>query len=99
LSEEEVDQIFKKRYAFINVWRTCDDSPVVRRPLALCDYKTVDYNNLPVYELRYPDRVGSIHCFDADDETNKKHEWWYFPQITKEEAIVFFCYDSKPGGP
>ena len=29
---------------------------------------------------------------------NPAHRWFYFPEMTRNEALVFTCYDSKTDG-
>ena len=44
-------------------------------------------------ERRYPDRVGETYQIAY----NPEHEWYYFPMMLRDEAIVFKVYDSKIG--
>jgi hypothetical protein len=37
LNEEDVQELARGRYAFINVWRSISDAPVERMPLAVCE--------------------------------------------------------------
>jgi hypothetical protein len=29
---------------------------------------------------------------------NPAHDWYYFPEMTRDEALVFKCYDSLTDG-
>ena len=42
-------------------------------------------------ELIYPDRKGQILGVKA----NPKHEWFYFSDMTPDNAIIFNIYDNK----
>ena len=54
---EDVEELAAGRFAFINVWRSIDDShPVMQQPLAVCDEKSVAEEDRFTYELRFPDR-------------------------------------------
>lgn len=43
--------------------------------------------------MMYPDRVGEAYSLYADNA--QKHSWHYFPQMVKEEAVVFKVYDKN----
>ena len=45
-------------------------------------------------ERRYPDRVGETYHITF----NPSHRWFYFPEMKREEALVFKCYDSEKDG-
>jgi len=65
LCPEEVEELSKKRFAFINVWKNCNDYPVQNKPLAVCDPASVDPESYLTYELRYPDRTGETYSMDT----------------------------------
>jgi len=46
------------RFQIINLWRNIADTPVARNPMALCDGRTVQLNDLVVFEIHYADRIG-----------------------------------------
>jgi len=97
LDPKEVDELSGKRFAFINVWRNCMDYPVSIKPLAVCDVNSVDEKDHLLYELRYPDRTGENYSLDGANKND--HDWYYYPQMTKDEALMFFVYDKKEAGP
>ncbi|MBN35062.1 MAG: hypothetical protein CMM46_09860 [Rhodospirillaceae bacterium] len=80
----------ERRYAIINVWRNIDSAPVVRNPLALCDGQTVAPDDLVVFEIFYHDRVGENYLSKHRDN----HGWWWFPEVTRDEAILIKQWDS-----
>ena len=45
-------------------------------------------------ERRHADRVGEIYQIAY----NPAHKWFYFPDMTRDEALVFKCYDSLKDG-
>jgi hypothetical protein len=96
LNEEEVAQLSQGRFAFINVWRSiCDDFPVMQKPLAVCDERSVPDADRFLYELRFPDRTGENYSLRHNDA----HEWAYYSRMTKDECLVFKVYDKKEDGP
>merc|ERR1712159_325631 len=48
-----------------------------------------------LYELRFPDRTGENYSLRASPD----HRWYYYPTMTKDEALVFKVYDKKEDGP
>jgi hypothetical protein len=71
------------------------DYPVNNKPLAVCDPATVDPASMLTYELRYPDRTGETYAMDTKDK--EKHDWHYYPQMTKDETLMFNVFDKKEG--
>jgi hypothetical protein len=90
---DEADSLLAKRFAIIQVWRPIV-LPVVRDPLALVDARTVSREDLLVAERRYPDRVGQTYRIAF----NARHRWFYFPRMTRDEAVMFKVFDSETDG-
>lgn len=78
------------RFAIINVWRNIADTPVAVRPLALCDARCVDPQDLVVFEIRYADRVGENYFA----KYSPAHRWYYYPNLTRSEALLINQWDS-----
>ena len=92
LSQEAVTRALDGggRFAIINVWRSIAEEPVATHPLALCDGRTVEPEDLVVFEIRYPDRVGENYFA----KHSGRHAWHYFPEMTNEEALLIKQWDS-----
>ena len=78
------------RFAMINVWRNITDTPVTVHPLALCDGRSVDPNDLVVFEIHYQDRIGENYFA----KHTSAHRWYYYPKMTREEALLIKQWDS-----
>ena len=78
------------RFAIINVWRNIAPTPVSIHPLALCDSRSVDPEDLVVFEIHYQDRIGENYF--AKHSTS--HRWYYYPQMTQSEALLIKQWDS-----
>ena len=74
----------------IQVWRAIR-APIMRDPLAMCDAQSMSPKDFIAAERRFPNRVGEIYHI----AWNPQQRWYYYPQMTREEAIVFKCYDSQ----
>ena len=86
---DEADELLKQRFAIIQVWRAIT-RPIQSNPLALADARSIAFEDLMVAERRYPHRVGQTYRL----KYNPKHRWIYFPEMRRDEAIVFKVYDS-----
>src|SRR5262245_53911834 len=90
---EEADDLLRRRFAIVQVWRPIR-RPVETFPLAICDARSVAFEDFVISERRYPNRVGQTYAV----KYNPKHEWYYFPRMRREEALVFKVYDSLKDG-
>ncbi|HEY7218628.1 MAG TPA: CmcJ/NvfI family oxidoreductase [Candidatus Binatia bacterium] len=86
---DEADELLKRRFAIIQVWRAIY-RPIQANPLALADARSIAFDDLMVAERRYPHRVGQTYRL----KYNPNHRWVYFPEMRRDEAIVFKVYDS-----
>lgn len=84
------------RCAHYNVWRAISPPPQ-DVPLALCDARS----------LAAPDLIFADAVFDEAGKPewsfeglvvahNPAHRWYFFPDLTRDEAILFKTYDSDP---
>jgi hypothetical protein len=89
----EAERLLERRFAIIQVWRPIA-SAISSNPLALADARSVAPEDLLVAERRYPHRVGQTYRL----KYNPAHRWFYFPQLRREEAIVFKVFDSQKDG-
>ena len=82
-----------KRIIGINIWRSVSEKPLARFPLAVCDRTSIDRDDLE-YELNPNAKPGPFNahfCKPNDDQ-----RWFYYSQMTRDEALVFTTYDSHP---
>jgi hypothetical protein len=90
---EQADDLLSRRFAIIQVWRPINH-PVVKDPFAIADGRSVATKDFIAAERRFPDRVGEIYQF----EYNPAHRWYFYPQMRRDEAMVFKVYDSAKDG-
>jgi hypothetical protein len=93
LPPEEAEQRLRGRFAIINVWRPIGH-PVESSPLAMCDARSIDVQDLVSSDLVYRDKVGETYAFAY----NPRHRWSYFPRIRPDEAVLLKIYDSLDDG-
>ncbi len=78
------------RFAIINVWRNIDAVPVATHPLALCDGQSVEPEDLVVFEIHMPDRIGENYWAKHDE----RHTFYCYPEMTRDEALLIKQWDS-----
>jgi len=93
LMGEEAERLLERRFAIIQVWRPIIDR-LYSNPLAMADSRSVAPEDLLIAERRYPNRVGQTYRL----KYNARHRWFYFPEMRRDEAIVFKVYDSAKDG-
>jgi hypothetical protein len=89
----DADELLKGRVQVINLWRPIR-GPLRDAPLAMCDGRTVAPDDLVASDLIYPNRSGEIYSV----RYNPGHRWFYFPDMTVDEALLLKCYDSETDG-
>ena len=90
---DEAEELSKGRFQIINVWRPLVD-PVENFPLALCDVRSIDKNDMVETERRAANHIGAISLAVY----NPGHRWYYFSGMRPDEALVFKTFDSIHDG-
>ena len=89
LPPDEAAWRLQRRFAIVNFWRPIG-GPVYSTPLAICDARTIDSNDLLPSDLVYRDWVGETYAVAF----NPQHRWYWFPRQTTTEATLLKIYDS-----
>ncbi|MGQ0749944.1 MAG: CmcJ/NvfI family oxidoreductase [Betaproteobacteria bacterium] len=93
LFPDEAERLLARRFAIIQVWRAIN-RPIQSNPLAIADAHSVAFEDLLIAERRYPNRVGQTYRL----RYSPAHRWFYFPEMERDEALVFKVYDSEKDG-
>jgi len=93
LLPNEAEALLVRRFAIIQVWRAINQ-PIQSNPLAIADARSVAFEDFMLAERRYPNRVGQTYRL----RYSPKHQWFYFPEMRRDEALVFKVYDSVKDG-
>ncbi|KAF9257337.1 hypothetical protein L218DRAFT_879716 [Marasmius fiardii PR-910] len=93
--EEEAERLLKThRFQIVNFWRPINH-PAHDRPLALCDYRSVNTKeDLAPIKMMFPGRIGET----CGVKWNPKHEWKYLKGMGLDEVVLIKCYDSVQEG-
>ena len=90
---DRVEQWLSGRFAIVNVWRPIC-RPVEKAPLAFLDGRSIRKDEFVVMDLVYPDRTGEIYGVTH----NEGHQWFYFRQMNRREALLLKTYGSAEDG-
>lgn len=94
VGDAEAERRFKKRWAIIQVWRPIRGTVMID-PLGICDGRSIPQQGFIRVERRYQYRTGEVYHIAH----NPAHVWYYFPRMTRNEALVFKVFDSDAGKP
>ncbi len=94
LPTDEARRREQHRFAIVNVWRSVGN-PVLKSPLACCDARTIAPGDLVTSERRARERTGELQLATW----NTAHRWYYYPQMTRDEALLIKTFDSDCSGP
>jgi len=91
---DEAEDLLKSRFAIVQVWRSIN-TPIETTPLAMCDARSLNPDDLITTERRSPGRIGQTYRIAY----NPAQEWYWFPRMNRDEALVFKVYDSQTNSP
>tara|TARA_B100000674_G_scaffold497575_1_gene531860 strand:- start:3798 stop:4637 length:840 start_codon:yes stop_codon:yes gene_type:complete len=93
LLPNEANNLLKNRFAIIQVWRAIN-RPIKSDPLCICDARNIAKEDLFPSRRVYPDRVGETYVITH----SARHKWLYFPEMMRDEVLIFKVYDSAIDG-
>src|SRR5258706_6444871 len=94
VGDAQAERRFSKRWAIIQVWRPIRGKVPID-PLGICDGRSIPQKGFIRVERRSKDRTGEVYHIAY----NPAHQWFYFPQMERDEALVFKVFDSDTGNP
>jgi hypothetical protein len=90
---DEAEALLAKRFAIVNVWRSTAGT-IEEWPMAFCPWDAIDDAHMHTVERRAYNRVGQTRHASYD----AKNRWFYFPQMTRSEAVLIKNYDTETDG-
>jgi hypothetical protein len=94
LLPDEAEALLEGRVQVINMWRPIR-GPLLDAPLAVCDARTVDPQDLVPADLVYRHRVGETYSVTW----NPAHRWYYAPEMRADEALLLKIADTRTDVP
>ncbi|KAK4498095.1 hypothetical protein PRZ48_010751 [Zasmidium cellare] len=85
------------RYAMYSVWRPL--KPVKRDPLVVCDYRTIDQNEIAEVFYRSPSDVCDEYlasaCMVLPPKDASKQKWYWMPEQTPDDVLIIKLGDME----
>jgi hypothetical protein len=94
VGDAEAERRVQKRWAIIQVWRPIRGTVMID-PLGICDGRTIPQRGFILLQRRYRDRTAEVYHIAH----NPEHVWFYFPQMERDEALVFKVFDTDASLP
>ncbi len=94
VGDAEAERRMRKRWAIIQVWRPIR-GPVMIDPLGICDGRSIPQKGFIRVERRYKYRTGEVYHIAHDPN----HTWFWFPNMNRNEALIFKVFDSDASKP
>ncbi len=92
---DDVDLASYSRHAMYNAWRAVSPPPQ-DIPLAVCDARTVQPEDEVTIRAVSLERSGEITHDTTGYRYNASHGWHYYPDMTRDEVLVFKAHDTDP---
>jgi len=91
----DAEEWLARRYVAYNVWRVTTPPPQ-DVPLAVCDAGTTSPEDVTTGEAII-DAPGApeVRFGSSLYHANRAHRWYWYPDMTPEEALVFKAFDSE----
>jgi hypothetical protein len=88
-----------RRFAHYNIWRALSPPPQ-DFPLAVCDSRSVSASDLVEADavMDVPGKPESSYV-GLVVRYNSRHRWSHFPDMNRDEVLVFKTHDSDPAHP
>jgi hypothetical protein len=87
----EAEELLRGRVQVINLWRPILGEPLRDAPLAVCDSRTVEADDLVPSDLVYRERVGETYSV----KYNPAHRWYYVPEMRRDEGLLLKIADTR----
>jgi hypothetical protein len=91
LLPDEAEELLRGRVQVVNLWRPILNEPLRDAPLAVCDSRTVEADDLVPSDLVYRERVGETYSV----KYNPAHSWYYAPELRRDEALLLKIADTR----
>ncbi|KAH7110598.1 hypothetical protein B0J11DRAFT_599322 [Dendryphion nanum] len=86
---EEADELVKRRYQIINIWRPV--KTILKDPIAVADAESVPDADLVGAGMTEEDFEGESWVV----RHNPNHQWHYKHRMTPQDVLLIKCFDSE----
>ena len=93
--KEEAEKLMQNRFQVINVWRPLGPNAIMDKPLAVCDYRSLNLEN-DVHRLDVRGFYASSSGYVISHNAQDSQKWYYLSQMRSSEMFLIKNFDSKP---
>ncbi|KAI1839984.1 hypothetical protein JX265_013600 [Neoarthrinium moseri] len=86
---DEADDLVKKRYQIINIWRPI--ATILKDPIAVADARSVPDSDLVAADMVEDGYKGESWVV----RSNPVHRWFFKYKLEPDEVLLIKCFDSK----
>ena len=99
---KQVSDKLNRRFAMVNAWRSMTGT-IEEWPIAVCDARTVNENLLVDTYRHAPHRAEPSFEYARSSSTrhaafDSSHRWYYYPEMKRDEVLLFNNYDTLKDG-
>ncbi|KAK3319413.1 hypothetical protein B0H66DRAFT_268453 [Apodospora peruviana] len=87
---DEADELAKRRYQIINVWRPI--KTILKDPIAVADANSIPETDLVPAKSMYDQYTGETWTV----RPSSAHRWYFKYKLTPDEVLLIKCFDSDP---
>lgn len=82
-----------KHWQMVNAWRPL--KTVRRNPVCVADIRSVDWKDYLI--IPQPEVGPGVEGYwvQRPQDEGRQHNWWYMPEQTPEDVLLFLQHDSK----
>jgi len=84
-----------QRYCYLNLWKNISNTPIQNDHLAMMDERSAVKPDDYISKDLFGDGYSAVQ-YGLNARHAHLHKWYYFPQMTNNEAILFKQMDSDP---
>lgn len=95
LGKDEAETKKKNRIQVINIWRPLGANPITDKPLAMCDYLSIDLDK-DIHQFTFYGLHENHISYTLSRNDQDAHMWYYLSQMRSDEMFIFKTFDSKP---
>ncbi|CAF3326935.1 unnamed protein product [Rotaria socialis] len=95
LGDEEAEKAMKNRFQIINIWRPLGSEVIRNKPLAVCDYASIDTDN-DVHPLEVRGSLNALSAYTISRNKQDAQRWLYLSDMQSNEMFLIKVFDSNP---
>jgi len=78
----------------LNIWRPLGHNAITDKPLAICDYHSIDIEK-DIHPLEVRGSTNTSTARTISPNARDAHRWYYLSEMRSNEMFIFKMFDSK----